>query len=314
MNSQIKIKIIDTLSYFDVFNFPLTLEEIELYFHYGSVGKKDIKKLINEIPIIDSKYGYYFFIGRDSISIKRKIQEKENISKTNLALVYIFLISKIPGVRLVALTGSLAMKNATKDDDIDLFIITGKNMLWATRFMVVLLVKILGRKRDSKGKKTRDRLCLNMFLDESEMELSEKNLYTAHEIAQMKVFFDKYKVLEEFTKKNVWIQKFFPNIKVKEKKAKRNRKWFDHYLLGEKLVGGVNFILFTLQYIYMSNKITNEKVSQKKAFFHPNDNSSAILGEYRKRRDRYIGMYKINNNYNSLEEKKELSKNLRLQN
>lgn len=312
MQEQIKLIIIDTLSYFDVFNYPLTLDQIYLFLHYNLTSRKLINECIEEIPIVEKKYGYYFFSGRQSCAVKRKISESENKRKTLLAANYSRFLGMVPGVKLVALTGSVAMLNASADDDIDMFIITRKNMLWTTRLLVTFITKILGIKRDYKSRKNKDKLCLNMFLDEKEMELSEKNLYTAHEIVQMKILYDEHKVFESFMNKNLWIMEFFPKLFVAKRTSRRIKKWFEFMFFSENLLRVVNFSAFIIQYIYMRKKITNEKISLGRAFFHPNNIGKFILSEYKKRSEVYRKLELTASQTKNYELRKEFSEKSKL--
>lgn len=287
MKEQIKLIIIDTLSYFDVFNYPVTLDQIYLFLHYNQIQKKLIKECLEEMSTIENKNGFYFFSGKQEIALKRKLRKNDNCKKVLTAARYSNLLRMIPGVKMVALTGSVAMLNASADDDIDMFIITRKNMLWTTRLMATFITKILGIKREYKSRKNKDKLCLNMFLDERDMELSEKNLYTAHEIVQMKILYDDHKVFESFINKNLWIMDFFPKVFVKKRTGRRSKKWFEFMFFSENLLRAVNFSAFIIQYIYMRKKITNEKISLNRAFFHPNNNGKFILSEYKKRSEVY---------------------------
>ena len=63
-------------------------------------------------------------------------REKYSESKLQIAKRASKLISKVPTVLFVGITGSLAMMNADKDSDIDLIIITKRNTLWTTRMLV----------------------------------------------------------------------------------------------------------------------------------------------------------------------------------
>lgn len=291
MKKQIKLSIIDTFSYFDLFSYPLTVEQLELFLHKNTASKRLIKECLEEIPIIEEKYNYYFFSGRRDIAIKRKAQEQNNLRKLEIALKYSSLLSFVPGVKLIALTGSASMGNASRTDDIDLFIITRKNTLWITRFLVLALVRVLGKKRKYKSTDVTDKLCINMFLDERELEFSDKNIYVAHEIAQMKILFDEQKTFNNLFKRNSWIQSFFPSIGVLKKRKGRQKRWFDFLFFSEKALRVVNFAAFIFQYLYMFNKITREKVTFRKAFFHPNDISSVIINEYKKRYSYYLDLY-----------------------
>lgn len=291
MKEQIKLSIIDTLSYFDFFGYPLTIEQLRLFLHKNVASKKLIKECLEEIPIIEKKYDYYFFSGREEIAIKRKVLQQSNLRKIEIASKYSSLLSFVPGVKLIALTGSVSMENASSDDDIDLFIITRKNTLWITRFLVLTIVKSLGKKRGYKNRDIADKLCINMFLDERELEFFDKNIYIAHEIAQMKVLFDEQNTFKDLFKKNFWVQSFFPNIGLLKKKTNRQKRWFDFMFFSEKGLRIVNFISFIFQYLYMFNKITREKITLRRAFFHPNNISSIIINEYKKRYNYYLGLY-----------------------
>lgn len=291
MKEQIKLSIIDTLSYFDLFSYPLTIEQLELFLHKNVANKKLIKKCLEEIPIIEKKYDYYFFSGKEQIAIKRKARKESNLRKLEIASKYSSLLSFVPGVKLIALTGSVSMENASSRDDIDLFIITRKNTLWVTRFLVLALVRVLGKKRKYKSTDFADKLCINMFLDERELEFFDKNIYVAHEIAQMKVLFDEQKTFNDLFKKNSWVQSFFPSIGVLKKRKSRQKRWFDFVFFSEKALRIVNFIAFMSQYLYMFSKITREKITFRKAFFHPNDISPIVINEYKKRHNYYLSLY-----------------------
>lgn len=313
MKNQLKINIIDTLSYFDIFNYPLTIDELELFLHYDQANRRILKKIIKDIPIIGYKNGLYFFMGRRNIAIKRKIQEKENQRKLKIASRYIRYLSFVPGVKMITLTGSLAMKSASKDDDIDLLIITRKDTLWSTRFLTVLFAKLLGKKRDYKNKDYKDKLCLNMFMDENELKFTDRNLYIAHEIVQMKTYFDEGNLLDRFIKKNSWIKDYFPNISV-SKRNKRAKRWFEFMFFSQRLTKYTNMLMFAFQYLYMSRRITKEKISLKRALFHPNDGSRFILNEHKKRKDFYLRMYESVSFRREIESRNNIFKNEKIRN
>ena len=70
-----------------------------------------------------------------------------------------------------------ALNNAKKNSDIDLLIITSKNTLWTTRIISFALLKFAGFKlRRAGDKNEKDKLCLNMWLDESDLVLKKRNI------------------------------------------------------------------------------------------------------------------------------------------
>src|SRR2546422_753264 len=87
------------------------------------------------------------------------------------------LNTRLPFVRLVAVTGALAMNNARAGDDIDLFILAQPGRLWLCRLLVLGVVKLAARRGHT--------LCPNFLLSTGRLRLSERNLFTAHEVVQM---------------------------------------------------------------------------------------------------------------------------------
>jgi hypothetical protein len=111
-------------------------------------------------------------------------------------------------VRLVGITGKSAVEGVRENDDIDLFIVAQKNLIWTTRFLVVLLAKLFGVHGGSG-------VCLNLFFDEQNLAIPEKkqNEYIAHELLQMKPIVDKGSIYSALLEANTWILSYFPNAR-----------------------------------------------------------------------------------------------------
>ncbi|WKZ25335.1 MAG: hypothetical protein QY322_03000 [bacterium] len=209
------------------------------------------------------------------IKNKRRLQrEKYSQKKLIIAKKAAKLISKIPSVLFVGITGSLAMMNAGKNSDIDLMIITKKNTLWITRLFVYCLI-ITSRQslRRPQIASERDRLCLNIWLDETDLiwVKKDRNIYTAHEIAQIIPLVNKQKTYEMFLRCNRWILDYWPNsvkISSKQYKVYSNQK--------SSLLTIIEPIAYKLQRLYMSSKLTKEVVTPTRALFHPRNNSKYI--------------------------------------
>lgn len=133
--------------------------------------------------------------------------------------IYIIFLRLCPLVRFVAVTGKSAMRGLQKNDDVDLCIVAKHNLLWMTRFFIIVAAKILGI-HSKKG------VCLNLFFDEQDVYIPNKkqNSYIAHEVLQMKKIIDKDHMYEWFLFKNRWISHYFPNAKISSITAHKNRK------------------------------------------------------------------------------------------
>src|SRR5258706_2602432 len=164
--------ILKTLAYSDCFNYPLTISQIWKYLIIGEkVGKNKIAETLKKSKIIEKKDIYFFLKHEISIVERRKDREKISLKKLFLTKHFAKTLSLIPTVNLVGISGSLAMYNASENDDIDFFIISSPGTLWITRLICVLALVVLGVKRMRVGKNHKNKICLNMYIDESQMTL-----------------------------------------------------------------------------------------------------------------------------------------------
>jgi hypothetical protein len=190
----------------------------------------------------------------------------------------------IPTVRFVGITGALAMNNAGREADIDLLIITSHNSLWTTRVLVYVLLrlnKIAVRTPGDPNEK--DKLCLNMWMDEGDLVVNRRNAYTAHEIAQIVPVINKANTYQKLLVKNSWIRDYWPrSVEITKYKKDLDKPSAGGSL--QLLSRCCNIIvslfiepgMFKIQYLYMRGKITRERVSASRAFFHPRDMNSKV--------------------------------------
>lgn len=255
---------IASVYYHNIFDYPLNLSELIKW----KCGQSDY---LDDYEILNKK-GFYFVEGKGGIIYKRLLRERISEKKMRIAKKASKLISLIPTVKLIGVTGSLAMKNSEENGDIDLFIITKGGSLWTTRLLTLLTLKLFGVKTRRFGDTNqKDKICLNMWMDENDLSWrkSDRNIYTAHEIAQIIPLVNKNCTYERLLEKNKWILSFWPNA-VKIKKIKKDKKQRSFNRLIENLAFGI-------QYLYMKRKITREVVRRTRALFHPQDWSAFVL-------------------------------------
>jgi len=147
IDSGLKKAILKTLAYADVFDYPLLKKEIWRFLikerkegelkteEEGKGFSWELKELIKK-SLCKEKKGFYFLPGREKIINLRKRRQKYSEKKIKIAEKIALILRKIPWVKMVGVTGALAMRNAEKKDDIDLLIIAVKNRLWLTRFLL----------------------------------------------------------------------------------------------------------------------------------------------------------------------------------
>ncbi|OGD94163.1 hypothetical protein A3F02_01260 [Candidatus Curtissbacteria bacterium RIFCSPHIGHO2_12_FULL_38_9b] len=289
--------IISTLSYYDIFNYPLKIEQIHQYLISQKVNILQVQKSINQLintNQIGADDNYFYLKNRSKLVLLRK--QRNRISKAKLKRAYFFadILKVIPTLKLVAISGALAMENSHKNDDIDLVLVSSDLTIWTTRFFSNLL--LLPFKRDPDGKKVADRACLNLFLDESGLKIKTQNLYIAHEISQMKLIWDRDGAYQKFIGTNRWINKYLPNWEPQVANSKCspgedlakprkmvNRNTFKIYSPFTIHHSPVETFLKKVQLWYMRSKITTETIGKNQLFFHPQDTEKWVIEEYQKR-------------------------------
>ena len=249
--------------YHDLFDFPLDFSEMIRW----SAGKKCPAP--NDKCQIFNKNGFLFVEGKEGIIYKRVLRRRISAKKLEIAKRAAGVLSIVPGIKMVAVTGSLAMGNSTDDSDIDFMIITKKGRLWTTRFFTYLLVGLFGiQKRRPMDKIQKDKLCMNVWLDESDMVWRERNVYSAHEIGQILPLVNKNSTYEKLLYKNRWILDFWPNsVKIRNQKMENEKS----------TPGLLEKVCFWIQYQHMKPKITREVVTPTRALFHPQDWGKVVL-------------------------------------
>jgi hypothetical protein len=112
------------------------------------------------------------------------------------------IISRFPFVRGIMISGSVSKGLLKNDGDIDFFIITAQNRLWICRTLLILYKKIF-RLNSKKF------FCLNYFIGEGSLEIPDRNIFTATEIACLVPTYNEA-LCEKFKQANLWYKPYLP--------------------------------------------------------------------------------------------------------
>lgn len=204
--SAVESAILQTITYVDVFDYPLTSTEVHRYLIGISTSADEIRQILSNgrlVPHRLNRHDEYFALpGRSEIVETRRRREAVAQKMWPVARQYGRLLAALPFVRMVAITGSLAVNNVEPPADIDYLIVTEHGRLWSCRAWSILLVRLAARRGIH--------LCPNYFLSERSLRFGEENLYTAHELTQM-VPISGIPIYRQMRQLNGWTAKFLPN-------------------------------------------------------------------------------------------------------
>lgn len=218
---ELSKNVLATISYYDVFSYPLTAFEIwkylmrSDYFEEGKPQGASIIQILHELKkdplsrFVEEDKGFYFLKGRSGLVPERIRKAKLSFVKARRLKKIVAIIRFVPFVRMVGVTGRLAMKNARVRSDWDLLIVLKDGRIWIGRTLVTVMVHLLGKRR--YGNRIKDRVCLNYFISDKHLEIFTKDLYSASEYFFMYPLFG-FDVFRRFQLKNGWISSIKPNF------------------------------------------------------------------------------------------------------
>lgn len=249
--------------------------------------ERTLKKL-GQVSRVKYQGDYWFLPGRKG-SEKDRVQ-REKVSKQHLqtAKLVSALFKMIPWIKLVGVSGSLAMMGSVKKDDIDLFIITSKNRIWISRLLLILLTTLTGlrRKRRVKLLEASGRICINLILEIDNLAQKKENIYLAHEVLQMKILWQRIEIYSKFLHDNEWAFKYLPNWKsgiIESQNAKVKSQRYNSKRKSSEVVDWLEELAKRWQLKIMDRPSGQERIENGALYFHPEDKGKKIIEEYNKR-------------------------------
>jgi predicted nucleotidyltransferase len=193
--------------YFDIFDYPLSSTEVFRFLGTNSLTEEKVVASLEELATrkIVHKFDEFYSVQPAEGNISRRVKgNAEAIRYLTIARRKAQLISKFPFVRAVLASGSLAKGYMDHNSDIDFFIVTAPGRLWIARTLLVLYKRIFLLNSHKY-------FCVNYFVDEDHLEIEDKNLFTATELATVIPLYGG-KIYSQLLRKNSWIRERFPNF------------------------------------------------------------------------------------------------------
>lgn len=290
-SKDISKNILATIAYYDVFSYPMTSFEIWKYltradyYEKGNGKKTELYQIVKELKqeplvrFIEEYNGFYFLKGRRELVDRRIESAKISFSKARRLRMVISLLRFVPFVRMIGITGRLAMKTARPKSDWDLLTVIEAKHIWMGRTLVTLVSHFLGKRR--YGKKIHDRVCLNYFITTDNLEISTKDLYSANEYFFIRPVFG-LATFRKFQLKNRWISAIKPQYMLSEIEPVNmvHDNFFSEGIrsIGEKILGFA-FLENILRTLEKKKIMKNPKTHREGSFIRASDEALVFLPE-----------------------------------
>jgi hypothetical protein len=244
MPAELGLSILKVLAYFDLFDYPVSKEELFSFLERPADMKSFTETLsgLRDAGQLFLISGFYTLQNNASL-IDRRIAgnlRAQNLLQTGKRISG--LLYRVPYVRGIGISGSLSKNFAAEDADIDYFIITSPNRLWVARTMMHCIKKLAFLRGRQHW------YCMNYYVDQDTLEIEEKNIFTAVELITV-LPLQGMDALRELYHRNAWTATFYPNFSRKNvQKDDADRKdrlktvlefllngragnWLDNYLM-----------------------------------------------------------------------------------
>jgi hypothetical protein len=202
-----ELAIARSVLYASLFQYPLTLAQLRQTLIESAQTPSQILATYGASQALQASVEYRdsFFFPRGRYDLIQTRRQREARSRRFLARhrPLLALISAMPYVRMVALSGSIAHLNLEGDGDLDLFIVTRGRHVWSVTVGVVLLAKLMRRRRS---------VCANFVVADSRLALEPQDLFTASQIVHLKPLVGP-DVLRQLVAANPFVGRFYPNFR-----------------------------------------------------------------------------------------------------
>lgn len=206
-SSAHELAVLRSVIYASLFDYPLTLAQLRESLVEVAADEATIASWWKNSALLQSaiecRGGLYFPAGRADLLDTRARREALSRDLLHRDRAMLTLVSRLPFVRMVALSGSLAHLNAEGSADVDLFVITSANRVWLVTVAMLVVSKIMG---------WRKRLCMNYVISERQMAIAPGDLFSANQIIHLQPIVGSA-TYRRFLDANAFVSNCYPNFR-----------------------------------------------------------------------------------------------------
>ena len=201
-----ELAIARSVVYASLFDYPLTLSQLRQTLIESIQTPSQVLATYNGSTAlqeaIEFRDGFFFPRGRADLVEERRRREARSRTFLRRHRLLLQLACALPGVRMVALSGSIAHLNLEGTGDLDLFIVTRGRRVWSTTVAVLILAKLMRRRRI---------VCANFVVADTRLVLEQQDLFAASQVIHLKPLVDR-DVFLQLLDKNPFVFRFYPNF------------------------------------------------------------------------------------------------------
>jgi len=294
--TDLEKSILATLAYYDVLGRPLTGWEVFRYLikYQKPIKLEKILDVLENNSRIGQKNGFYFLKGRTNL-VKQKIARQkladQRWKKINRVVK---LLQNIPYIRLIMISGSLAMDNPRQESDTDLLVVTKAGRIWTCRGITTLFIHLLGQRRH--GQLTENRFCLNHYITDQSLKIPLPSLYNAQTYVHLiPVWQAETSLYRKFQRANRWLNKylaFYPGHQQRHLREVKTSRLFNsvrrlrEFVLDNRLGDTLEFALKKIESQRIKKDPLTYQTGGRVVFddnqleFHPDSPEKGILERY----------------------------------
>jgi glycosyltransferase involved in cell wall biosynthesis len=198
--------ILATVVYADLFEAPISVEEVARTCLGARLSEAEVRARVAAAPLAElltlDATGILTLRGREHLVAVREDGARRTAELLERHHGVIGALASLPFVRMLALSGGTAHKNARGGDDIDLFVVATAGRAY-TAYTMLFLASTFTRRRGI--------LCPNYLVDENHLRIAyHHDLFTAHQAISL-VPIAGLETFDAFVRANEsWVRGFYP--------------------------------------------------------------------------------------------------------
>ncbi len=207
----LKEKLTAHINYRDVFNAPTDKALLRLWSVGAGASETAFDQSLQELKAdnrIIEKSGYLAIFGKEKIIDLQQKKSEQALQIRRKGQKGLDWISKMPFVKFIGISGSVAANNPTTDQqsdhvDLDLYIVTSRHTLWLFTLLERFVSNVIRRVKGYRF------LCLNYSTEIDFVEVYNQSFYTATELVNLIPVYDAGGIYNRIVNSNLWYRKYY---------------------------------------------------------------------------------------------------------